>query len=67
MNALFLIAIYGLVWALNIYLYIDVVEFRYKMVKLLVDNLIQGQQGKLWAQENKGKQQLSLQFRITSF
>ena len=28
-------------------------ESRYKMDKLLVDNLIQGQQGKLWPQEKK--------------
>ena len=42
-------------------------ESRYKMVKLLVDNPFQGQHGKLWAQEKKDKQQLSLQFRITSF
>ena len=45
----------------------DVMESRYKMVKLLVDNPFQGQQGKLWAPEKKDKQQLSLQFRITSF
>ena len=31
----------------------DVMESRYKIVKLLVNNLIQGQQGKLWAQEKK--------------
>ena len=37
------------------------------MDKLLVHNLIQGQQGKLWSQEKKDKQQLSLQFRVTSF
>ena len=38
-------------------------ESRYKMVKLLVDNLIQGQ---LIVQGKKYKQRLSLQFRITS-
>ena len=42
---------------------LDVMESTYKMVKLLIDNLIQGQQGKLSAEEKKGKQQLSLQFR----
>ena len=47
MNALFLIAILK-AWS-ELYIYIlffsnsDVMESRYKMVKLLVDNLIQGQ------------------------
>ena len=36
-----------------IFLNSDVMESRYNIVKLLVDNLIQGQQGKLWAQEKK--------------
>ncbi|RMX56199.1 hypothetical protein pdam_00015871 [Pocillopora damicornis] len=43
----------------------DVMEPRYKMVKLLVDNLFQGQL--IVSPEKKYKQQLSLQFRITSF
>ena len=52
---------------LNIYFFSnsDVMEPRYKMVMLLVDNLIQGQ---LFVSSGKKyKQQLSLQFRITSF
>ena len=32
---------------------LDVMESTYKMVKLLIDNLIQGQQGKLSAEEKK--------------
>ena len=55
MNALFLIAILKAWSELLIYIFTyiiffsnsDVMESRYKMVKLLVDNLIQGQQGKL--------------------
>ena len=40
-------------------------ESRYKMVKLLVVNLIHGQL--IVSPGKKYKQQLSLQFRITSF
>ena len=50
MNALFLIAIQGLVWA---HLFFHVMESRYKMERLLVDNLIRGQQRKLRAQEKR--------------
>ena len=48
MNTLFLTDIQGLVWDFNMYIYYffsnsDVMESIYKMVNLLVDNLIQGQ------------------------